>query len=168
MRALTSGFAFALAFAVVFPSAVAKSQQHDGSYYCVAEFSGGIAYNEALKKWEGVRFRPSHKFVVRFKYAGPHKEADGIQSYGDDYFVTITPSGSDKAEACQDSKRSDRIEFTSDGVRGDCGVFPRRYIFNLKHKRFQATFEAADYVIGSDDKNSDTASISGGTCTKIQ
>lgn len=167
MRAIRNSCAFAIGILVVLP-APARSQQYDGSYYCVAEFAGGIAYNESLKKWDSATFRPSHKFVVRFKYAGPHKEAEGIQSYTDDYFVTVTRSGSAEAKACRNYKNLDKIEFTSDGVRGDCEVFPHRYIFSLKYKRFQATFEAADYVLRSDEKNSDTASISGGTCTKIQ
>lgn len=145
-----------------------NAQHYDGSYYCVAEFTGGLAYDERLKSWKSARFRPSLKFVANFKYAGPHYIVD--EAYTDDYFVTITGAGKDKADSCRGRDRSlEKVEFTRGAVvRGDCDTIFVRYIFSLKLKRFQATFEAGDYVIGNDNADSDTPYITGGTCTKIQ
>jgi hypothetical protein len=83
--------------------------------------------------------------------------------------VTVTPSGSDKPEACKTyyNVTSEKIEFIRDVGRGDCQTISRRYTFGLKYKRFLSTFESGGYVIGM-DKESDTPSISGGTCTKIR
>jgi hypothetical protein len=145
----------------------ADAQQYDGSYYCVTEFSGGLAYNETLKTWESTRFRPNHKFVVHFKYSGPFL-CGGQDCYSDLYFVTVTPSGSDKKEACKNYRGEEKIQFTRDVGRADCEANFRRYTFGLKYKRFQATFEFGGYAIGMDSKDSDTPSVSGGTCTKIQ
>jgi hypothetical protein len=139
---MKSGF-FALGLAVGFPM-FADAQEHDGSYYCVAEFSAGLIYREALKKWESTRFRPNDKFVVRFKYAGPHPGEYGGESYSDDYFVTVTLSGSDKTEACKTNfwKGSDRIEFTRDDAkRGDCETISAQYTFSLTRRRFQTIFQ---------------------------
>ena len=160
-------FAFALGLVIGFPG-FAAAQQYDGSYYCVVEFAGGVAYDEKLKRWDSARFRPHEKFVVHFKYIGPHM-LDGPVSYTDDYFVTITPSGSDKPEACKSyyKEAPDRIVFTRDVGRGDCETHLHRYTFGLKYKRFLATFEWGGYAIGI-DAPTDTPSISGGTCTKIQ
>ena len=159
-------FSFALGFAIGFPVFV-EAQQHDGSYYCVTEFSGGVAYDETLKKWESARFRPTGTFIVNFKYVGPHLYGD--QSYTDDYFVTVTPSGSDKTETCRthNEEVSEKIEFTRGVGRGDCETSMYRYTFGLKYNRFLRTFEWGGYVIGMDRKT-DTPSISGGTCTKIR
>ena len=144
------------------------AQEHDGSYYCVAEFSGGVAYSENLKKWDSARFRPTEKFVAHFKYAGPHQEDYGASAYVDDYFVTVTPSESDKAETCKsrNSERSDRIMFSHGSpVWGGCETILKQYTFSLMNMRFLTVFDSG-YVNGI-DSGSDTPSISGGTCTKI-
>jgi hypothetical protein len=157
-------FAVALGLAIGVPM-IARGQEHDGSYYCVTEFVGGVAYDETLKKWDSTRFRPHEKFVVHFKYAGPHMVGD--QSYTDDYFVTVTPSGSGKTESCKNYKGEEKVEFTRGVGRGDCEARLGRYTFGLRYNRFLKTFEFGGYAIGM-DQNTDTPSISGGTCTKIQ
>lgn len=85
--------AVAFAMAAGLPS-VAHGQQSGGTYYCVSEFSGGLAYDENLKKWDSARFRPSHKFVVYFHYIGQHRYEDGTLSASDDYCPTTSwPDG---------------------------------------------------------------------------
>jgi hypothetical protein len=42
---------------------MALSFERDGTYYCTVKFSGGVAYNNALKQWEGAVFKPSGNFV---------------------------------------------------------------------------------------------------------
>jgi hypothetical protein len=168
LNAMKASLSFALGLAIGLP-VFAEAQEHDGSYYCVAEFSGGLAYDEKLKEWKGTRFRATEKFVVYFKYVGPHLPYGGGQSYTEDYFVTVTTSGSDKVETCKTyyNEASDKIEFTRDVGRGDCQTFLHRYTFGLKYKRFLSTFEWGGYAIGMDEKT-DTPTISGGTCTKIR
>jgi hypothetical protein len=53
----------------------------------------------------------------------------GDQSYTDDYFVTVTPSGSDKTESCKNYKGEEKVEFTRDAGRGDCQTLLERYTF---------------------------------------
>ena len=169
MRASKGSFAFALGLTIGFPG-FAHAQQYDGSYYCVAEFSGGVAYNERLKKWDSTRFQPSDKFIVHFNYVGPGGSWCGSQDCGtDQYLVSITPSGSNKTEACKTyyKEASDRIEFERTLGRGDCQTSLHRYTFGLKYKRFLATYEFGGYAIGM-DQETDPPHISGGTCTKIQ
>ena len=146
-----------------------RAQSKDGAYYCVTEFSGGLAYNETLKRWQSATFRPTYKFVTNFKYIGPHINDSGVAPYSEDYYVTITPSGGDKSEDCLTYflARSEKIEFTIAGGLGSCETIGARYSFNLKNKRFLRVFENG-YVNGGADKDSDTPSIGGGTCTKIQ
>jgi hypothetical protein len=168
-RTMNGRFVVALGLTII--PLFADAQEHDGSYYCVTELSGGLAYNKTLKRWESTRFRPNDKFVVQFEYVGPHQSDYGGKSYTDDYLVTITESGSDKREACKTyyMKASDRIQFTrGTQLRGDCQTLLNRYQFNLENKRFLAVFESGAYVIGMDQEGSDTPSISGGTCTKIK
>ncbi|MFK4650081.1 hypothetical protein ABIF97_000015 [Bradyrhizobium japonicum] len=165
MLAAKGRFAFALGLIVGFPG-FADAQQYDGSYNCVAEFSGGVAYDEVSKKWDSARFRPSDKLIVRFKYLGPTL-CGGQDCYSDQYLVSITPSGSDKASVCKDYKGSEKIQFTRDVGRGDCEANYHRYTFGLKYKRFLSTYEFGGYAIGMDQKT-DTPSITGGSCTKIQ
>jgi hypothetical protein len=83
--------------------------------------------------------------------------------------LTVTSSGSNKTEACKGwvPEMHDKIDFTREFGRGDCETILRRYTFGLKYNRFLSTFEAGDYVLGR-DREGDTPSISGGTCTKIQ
>ncbi len=159
-------FALVVGLAMGLPTS-AHAQAKDGSYYCVTEFSGGLSYNETLKRWQSTRFSPKEKFVANFKYAEPHVGAGGV-SYTDDYYVTITPSGSDKTEDCLTYYpiRSQKIEFIRDSW-GSCETHIDRYRFNLTNKRFLQVFENG-YINGGEDKGSDTPSISGGTCTKIQ
>lgn len=146
-------------------SVVAETPRHDGSYYCVAEFSGGVAYDERLKKWDSARFRPTDKFIVQFKYIGPHM-CGGVDCLTDEYFVTVARG--DKKEVCKSrwQDEPDKVQFTRGVGRGDCEADLRRYIFGLKYNRYLATFEFGGYAIGM-DQVTDTPYISGGTCTKI-
>lgn len=161
------GVAFALGLTFGFPALVNAQTYGDGSYYCVAEFAGGVAYDTKLKRWDSATFRPHEKFIVNFKYIGPHYVGD--KSYTDDYLVTVTPAGSSKTETCKTHyhETSDKIEFERSVGRGDCETSLHRYTFGLKYKRFLRTFEFGGYEIGM-DQETDTPSISGGVCTKIQ
>ena len=54
------------AFMATVTVAVSFAQQAtEGTYFCAAESSGGIFYNDQTKKWEGTSFRPLSKFTLR-------------------------------------------------------------------------------------------------------
>ena len=121
-------------------------ERRDGAYYCTVQFSGGIAYNESLKRWQGTSFQPSGNFVVRLKYLKSRtvNVTDKFSYDIDDYDVHITDEG-------------------ANGYL-HCGAITN-YEFNFKNNRFLEVY-AVGYVNGV-DKNGDTPSVSGGTCTKI-
>lgn len=146
----------------------APAQEHDGSYYCVEELSGGLVYNEGLKRWESTRFNPTDKFVVRFKYIGSHPASYDPRLSNDEYYVTVTESGSDHISSCQtnSSPEKDTVEFTGSAGIGACDALFEHYTFNLRNNRFLKIYELG-YVDGI-DKSGNTPSVSGGTCTKIQ
>jgi len=64
----------------------------NGAYFCTAELSGGLYYNQSAKSWQSTTLRPDHKFVVRIRYLETKKEAlaEGItETYGY-YEISIT------------------------------------------------------------------------------
>jgi hypothetical protein len=134
-----------IAMLVVAQLQVAFGQESDRAYYCVVEASGGIHYNEATKKWEGIGFYDPagwfYKFVLRVKVNEQ----------------VITYSATNISEQC-----------ISDGVSRDfieCSAGWMEYTFNLSTNRFLAVYKLG-YTNGVNN-NSNTPFVSGGTCTKI-
>src|SRR5215813_7056213 len=74
----------------------------NGAYFCTAELSGGLYYNQSAKSWQSTTLRPDHKFVVRIRYLETKKEAlaEGItETYGY-YDISIADSGKSFALPC--------------------------------------------------------------------
>ena len=138
-------------------------ERRDGAYYCTVQFSGGIAYNESLKRWQGTSFQPSGNFVVRLKYLKSRtvNVTDKFSYDIDDYDVYITDEGANIPIRCLHDGKDPAID--QYGYL-HCGAITN-YEFNFKNNRFLEVYEVG-YVNGV-DKNGDTPSVSGGTCTKI-
>jgi len=145
-------------FAALMPATASLAQQpNEGEYYCAAESSGGIVYNERMKKWEGTNFRPFSKFTLKFKYVRTTPN-------GDEYAVTITPEGKSDVLQCY-PYRTQFPQFDEFGYL-ICRTDFFNYKFNLKAGRFVEAY-LMGYINGR-DTNEDTPMLSAGTCTKIQ
>ena len=145
-------------FAALVPATASLAQQpNEGAYYCAAESSGGIVYNERTKKWEGTNFRPFSKFTLKFKYVRTTPN-------GDEYAVTITPDGKNDVLQCYPY----RTQFPQFDEFGNliCRTDFFNYKFNLKAGRFVEAY-LMGYINGR-DTNEDTPMLSAGTCTKVQ
>jgi|ERR1044072_6971679 hypothetical protein len=147
-----------LSFAALMPATASLAQQpNEGAYYCAAESSGGIVYNDRTKKWEGTNFRPFSKFTLKFKYVRTTPN-------GDEYAVTITPDGKNDVLQCY-PYRTQFPQFDEFGYL-ICRTDFFNYKFNLKAGRFVEAY-LMGYINGR-DTNEDTPMLSAGTCTKIQ
>jgi len=135
--------------------AIGHAQQPiEGAYSCTAESSGGIFYNDRTKKWEGTRFRPFSKFVLKLKYA-----RTGAQ--GDEYAATVTSSSGSESSCA--STRTQLVQVDEVGFLA-CRTEFYNYKFNLKSGRFIEVY-LMGYVSGR-DTNDDTPMVSGGSCIK--
>ena len=115
-------------FAALVPATASLAQQpNEGAYYCAAESSGGIVYNERTKKWEGTNFRPFSKFTLKFKYVRTTPN-------GDEYAVTITPDGKNDVLQCY-PYRTQFPQFDEFGY-----LICRTDFFNYKFKRTRLLF----------------------------
>ena len=143
--------------AVTTVTASVAQQSHEGSYSCTTEASGGIFYNDQTKKWDGTRFRPFRKFVLRLKYVRTAAE-------GDEHSATVTSDGRNDSLPCV-SNRMQLVQLNERGVL-ICRTEFYDYRFNLKSGRFVETY-LMGYVDGQ-NTNDDTPMVSGGRCTKIE
>jgi hypothetical protein len=151
LRMLLSAFMATATVAVSF-----AQQANDDTYFCAAESSGGIFYNDQTKKWEGTSFRPLSKFTLRLKYVR-------TTTQGDEYAVTVTPDGRNVALPCASHQTQlaqiDEFDFLV------CQTEFYDYKFNLKASRFVEAY--LNGYINGHDTNDDTPVVSGGVCTKI-
>jgi len=141
----------------------------DASYFCISEFAGGVAYDQATKKWKGTALRTNNKFVLRLKFVNSRVEKTFFR--GDeivhDYNITFTETGSNSPEPCIDVRQSKpRITVGYDGLMTCTSSLDlNEYIFNLTKNRFLATY-LIGYIDGK-DSNENTPAVSGGICAKI-
>ena len=89
----------------------ASAQLHaEGSdtsaYFCIAEASGGVAYNAHMKKWVGMTFNPDDKFVLRLRQLSRRSETNALGNnvVVTDYNVSLIDSGSNTARTCQKTR----------------------------------------------------------------
>jgi hypothetical protein len=146
-------------------SAALSLERRDGAYYCTVKFSGGVAYNDALKRWEGATFKLGPNFVLKLSFRQTTKAPAGsFLSDSDEYDVTITEEGNSDTTLCMgfDGKPPSMISpYMS--CTWLLGLY--EFQFDFDNHRFTRIFRAG-YIDGG-DKYSDTPSISGGLCTKI-
>jgi hypothetical protein len=119
-------------------------------------------------RWQSTTFIPSGKFVLHLKFlrSGIRKDFFDKDEPVNDYTVTITNAGENYANPCQ--------QYGGEGTDGisvgkwntfRCTSALQDYFFSLKTNRFLVAYMVG-YLDGRDD-NSNTPSMSGGTCTKI-
>lgn len=143
-------------------SAHAGIAPKDASYFCVAEITGGLRYNERTKKWASTTFKPDAKFVMRMKHlrSETRKDSRGKDEPAQVFDVTITPERGRVTETCLGTDefvvlKSGRMIFRCLGVRHD-------YRFNLESNRFLLF----GFFDGTDD-NENTPAVTSGVCAKI-
>jgi len=149
-------FLFPFIAAILITTGFAQ-QSNEGSYSCVAESSGGIFYNDQTKKWEGTRFRPLSKFVLRLQYVR-------TTPLGDEYAVSVTPDGGSEPLSCT-SHRTQFALFAGPGQLA-CRTEFYSYRFNLKSGRFVEAYLMG--FVNDHDTNDDTPVVSAGRCTKTE
>jgi hypothetical protein len=145
------------------PSIALGSERKDGAYYCTVKFAGGIAYNDALKEWEGSTFKPSGNFVVKLSFHQPTNVPVGSR---DEYDVTITEEGSQDTTDCIGLNGKRPALTLSGWLSCDSLYGINEYKFNFNNQRFIKIYTSG-YISGRDN-NDDTPAVSGGLCTKIQ
>jgi hypothetical protein len=164
-----------VAFLTAFLSSTSDAQNKtNAAYYCTAEASGGLAYNNVLKKWEGVAFPVTHKFILRLKFVRTYvrrkeNEFDKDET-GNYYETTITDAGESFASPCVSYYGNAKEVWVSENINTVfCEAALVEYKFNLNRNRYLGTYSVGYAVgLGSDDEHSDTPAIEGGTCTKIE
>jgi len=149
------------------PSMAFSFGRRDGAYYCTVKFAGGIAYNDALKRWEGSTFKPGRNFVMKlsFRETTKYSSPSTLFEYRDEYDVTITEEGDTITSSCLglDGKPPFINRFailrcnTADGIE--------EYKINFDNNRFIRIYTAG-YTDGAENNN-DNPAIAGGLCTKI-
>jgi hypothetical protein len=112
-----------------------SQQSKNASYYCVVDLSGD--------RWYSAK---DHNFIIQMTVIGPHNSTP--QFY--DYYVSITPSGSNVPTECRGQNRSRIVSAEFDTIR--CHARNIYYVFNQRRNHFWRLLL---------DWNSS------GTCTKI-
>jgi len=153
------------------PSVAFSLERRDGAYYCTSKFSGGLAYNDALKQWEGTSFEGVSyhgnfliklDFRERTKYSSPST----LFEYRDEYDVTITNEGSSVAASCLEFAGKPPFINELGVLRCNVANGLFEYKVNFANYRFTKIYTSG-YVNGADN-NDNTPAISGGLCTKLQ
>jgi hypothetical protein len=137
----------------------------DATYFCNAEFAGGLAYDEPTKKWKGTALDANAKFVPRLKHLRSRVETDilGGKDTVYDYNITIAfPGDRNNDRFPCDEHSEDYVKVSRFGGL-DCKIGVVDYRINLRTSRFLLTYpgEYMDNDFGS------SPSVTGGTCTKI-
>ena len=131
-----------------------------GSYYCVEEEAGGLAYDTGRKHWIGTSFNSTDRFVLTMSYLHP---AAPDPTLGEVYKATLTPAGTSTPNECIGySYPKDTLVML--GLL-NCGAIAGDFTFNFDSHRYLKTYSHG-YVSGTDN-NDDTPFVAGGTCTKI-
>lgn len=163
--------AFALFFVVSFYSVGATAQlAGDTNYFCTVESSGGISYDSVTKQWRGTSFRPNGKFVLKLKFVRARTVRNNFLKTDEpvkDFEIYITESGHNFGQPCLSFSNEDRKTLTiyEEHLAVRCDASLSTYVFNFKTNRFIEAY-LVGYVAG-EENNSNTPSVSGGTCTKI-
>jgi hypothetical protein len=159
MRAFTVITVF---FFAVAPTLAASG---DAVYFCVAEFAGGVAYNNTAKKWSGTEQSPKTNFLLKLKYDPPRQSA--LDNTYKNYEVTITLSGSNNVLGCfaNDKLNTLLVTIYANG-NARCSTNIADYVFNIVKNRF-LSITSLGYVDGTDIPEI-SPSIQAGTCTKIE
>jgi hypothetical protein len=135
-----------------------------GTYVCLDEFGGGIAYDQRTQRWLGTTFSPSRRFVLKLNFAPerrPDKLPEGIEVYTG--VISIVGDEGSNHECSWGGSRT--LAVFSDGDLL-CYAALSTYRFNLKTLRFTTAYQRG-YVDGEDD-NQDTPRMMGGSCAKIE
>jgi len=159
---------------LVLPSVSNAQEDKTVTYYCTAEAEGGLFYNKAIKKWEGVRFEPRHKFVLRLKFVRTYVRKK-VNEFDEDermnvYEVTVTDAGEPMRiihDKCTTNSDSNEVPVGKNNMVLCSTVFSD-YKFNLDRNRYLETYAIGYADSSKDDEKSDTPTIEGGTCTKIE
>jgi len=149
------------------PLAAAEAQielGRDASYFCVEEFSGGLRYNENLKKWGAASFRADGKFVLKLKFIRSRESHDFFGERAE-YEVSITEAGTSGPTPCVKFYGDRTVTIYQRPSTLGCEALGSSYRFGFESNRFLKAY-LEGYWNGSNN-NDNTPNVAGGTCTKI-
>lgn len=175
-RKIRSQIIYAIILATLFatlatPVSYAQSSESAG-YLCTSNMAVGFAYNNSLKKWEGVHLGLQgvfSKFTLRLKHLKDRARNNSAGEHEDisDYVATISEMGTSAAIPCTfgGTGINSRIIVVGDDDNLVCAAKRRRITFNLESGRFISAF-LFGYVDGI-ESNDNMPTMSGGTCEKM-
>lgn len=158
---------FAFASALLISTAMSHAQTPSNfTYFCTAEFAGGLVFNQKTKKWEAGTRKVADKFVLRGKFRPSGIEKTPSEKLKLEYEVTITKSGTSFAQHCEGTGSNFNVLVSSSlDTEFSCESAFDNYIFNLTSNRFMRAY-LIGFVEGADSAANEPH-IAGGTCTKI-
>ena len=129
-----------------------------------------MQYDQVAKKWVGLGFNTTHKFVLRLKFLRTFVRKKRDEFDHDEtisvYEVTITHAGESYVGQCESD--DDKEVFVGSNNLAFCSRNLIDYKINLEKNRYLAVYAFGFAVGGQSDEVSDTPYIEGGTCTKIE
>jgi hypothetical protein len=148
-------------------SSPAQTHTFSGAYYCVAEFAGGLSFDESRKTWESARLHHDSKVVLRLRYEGTVKQKDALsETLWENYTVTLETAGEKHAALCtSDFDYPSKTVLVGSYGYVSCTANLTLYRFNLRNNRFLAAY-LQGFVNGADN-NDNSPNVAGGRCTKI-
>jgi hypothetical protein len=154
MRLFVAGLLVAIA-----SNAVAEEK---ASYFCTAEVSGGIYFDNQTKHWIGATFKAEKRFVLNTTLISERTDYGVLKTI---FHVTKTDAGSNDSTPCKESGQVG-IDVTSAFREIRCTVGAFNLVFGRDINRFLMIYPEG-YVKG-EDNNDDTPSVIAGICTKIR
>ncbi len=140
-----------------------------GSYLCLAEVSGGVAYDDTSKKWTGTPFRADGKYIVKVENIGTkqlklevHDEVVAL------YSIKVSKFGESVRDLDQciglGKKRDEPFPFTKEG-RFRCATLGTDWTVNLAAGRYLKAYLWG--FTGGEDNNDNTPFVEIGLCSKL-
>ena len=118
------------------------------TYLCIEEASGGLKHNKNTNTWEGVKYKPSGKYLVKVDIAGEYRHTATVTDFGD-----------------KEPRFTCKENYTNGG-RYHCDKSFEQFIFSQKTLRYVKS-SMIGYVIDWGENNDSTPHIQGGTCSPL-
>ncbi len=140
-----------------------------GSYLCLAEASGGVAYDDTSKKWVGTPFLADEKYIVKVENIGTKElKLEFTEEVAALYTIKVSNFGetvSDLDGCTGHGKKLDEpFPFSKDGGF-ECMTLGTDWTVNLATGRYLKAY-LWGFTGGEDDIN-DTPSVEVGLCSKL-
>src|ERR1700749_4774972 len=86
-------------FGIIVAIDAAIATEEKTTYFCVSDVSGGLYFDEQLKKWRTTSFKPENNFVLSVQFISERTEYGVVKTV---FRVSTTKTGSNYAATCSD------------------------------------------------------------------